>query len=84
MDMSTHSAAGSIDGVVDVPAPRGARVAQEDTVGNVPEERIVVEPLMESIGDVPMQFVRVGLPAAIFLWVVLALVGYIAFRFLAG
>jgi len=82
MDMSTHSAAESLDGVVDVPVPRGARVAQE--VAHVPEERAAVEPFMESIGDVPMQFVRVGLPAAIFLWVMLALVGYIAFRSLVG
>ena len=84
MDMSTHSAAGSIDGVVDVPAPRAATVAPKDRVGDMPKDRLLVEPLSPSVGDLPMQFVRVALPAAIFLWVVLALVGYIAFRFLAG
>ena len=37
-----------------------------------------------STNELPMQFVRFGLPAAIFLWFLVGLVAYGAYRFVAG
>ena len=78
MDMSTHSTAENLS------------VAPETTI--VPERRKkdglgesnVAEPLIESTNEVPMQFLRLGLPAAIFLWVAVAFVVYGAYRLLAS
>jgi di/tricarboxylate transporter len=79
MDMSTHSAAESLDGVAEVLVSRAATVAQEDRVGTTTAEQDVTT-VLRSEDDVPMKFVRVGLPATIFLWAVLALVGYMLYR----
>jgi hypothetical protein len=84
MDMSTHSTAENLEGVVDV------RVAPETTIvpgGRKKDELAesnVAEPLIESTHEVPMQFLRLGLPAAIFLWVAVALVVYGAYQLLAS
>ena len=84
MDMSTHSTAENLEGVVDLPAaPETTFVAgrrKKDELG----ESNVAEPLIESTNEVPMEFLRLGLPAAIFLWVAVALVAYGAYRLLAS
>jgi hypothetical protein len=84
MDMSTPSTAQSLDGAVDASVVRETNVVvgdghERDHLG----ERDIGASL-ESTNEVPMQFVRLGLPATIFLWAVLALVVYIAYRLLAG
>lgn len=43
-----------------------------------------VTDLLESTNEVPMQFVRLGLPVALFLWFLVALIAYGGYRFLAG
>lgn len=82
MDMSTPSTAHSLDGV-------DVSVVGEPTVVRDARERdgLGKENVADSLGsanEVPMQFVRLGLPAAIFLWFVVGLVAYGAYRFLAG
>ena len=83
MDMSTPSTAHSLDGALD------AFVVTETSVVRDGRERDDLgEPdiaaSLESTNEVPMQFVRLGLPAAIFLWFVIGLVAYGAYRFFAG
>jgi hypothetical protein len=78
MDVSTHSTAENHEGVVDAP------VAPETRIVPGWHKEDVVEPLIEPTNEVPMQFVRLGLPAAIFLWFVVGLVAYGAYRFFAG
>jgi hypothetical protein len=83
MDMSTPSTAQSLDGALDA-SVRATSVAvrdgrERDALG----ERDVAASL-ESTNDIPMQFVRLGLPAAIFLWFVFGLLAYGAYRFFAG
>jgi hypothetical protein len=84
MDVSTHSTAENLEGVVDV------RVAPETTIvpGGRKKDELgesnVAEPLIESTNEVPMEFLRLGLPATIFLWVAVALVVYGAYRLLAS
>lgn len=82
MDMSTPSTAHSLDGVdvsvVDeTTVVRDARERDELGEENVSDSR-------GSTNEVPMEFVRFGLPASIFLWFVVGLIAYGAYRFLAG
>jgi hypothetical protein len=83
MDMSTPSTAQSLDGAVDASVFRKTSVVRDarerDDLG---EPDIAAS--LESTNEVPMQFVRLGLPAAIFLWLVIGLVAYGAYRFFAG
>jgi hypothetical protein len=84
MDMSTPSTAQSLDGALDASVVRETSVAvrdgrERDDLG----ERDIAASL-ESTNDIPMQFVRLGLPAAIFLWFVFGLLAYGAYRFFAG
>ena len=76
MDMSTPDIAQRLDGAIDV-----------SVVGETSVVRDLREPdtaAHESMNDIPMQFVRLGLPATIFLWFVFVLVAYGAYRFFAG
>jgi hypothetical protein len=83
MDMSTPSTAQSLDGARDASVVRETSVLRGGRETDDLDERdIAASP--ESTNDVPMQFVRLGLPAAIFLWFVIGLVAYGAYRFLAG
>jgi len=82
MDMSTHSAAESLDGVAEVLVSRATSVAQEDRVGITTAEQDTTT-VLGAEDDIPMKFVRVGLPATIFLWAVLVLVGYMLYRLIA-
>jgi hypothetical protein len=84
MDMSTHSSAQSLDGVVEVSVALEAPVVRDGGKRHDLGESDVAEPLDESTNEVPMQFVRLGLPAAISLWFVVGLVVYGAYRFIAG
>jgi hypothetical protein len=84
MDMSTHTSAQSLDGVVEVPVALEAPVVLDGCKRHDLGEPDVAEPLVGSTNEVPMQFVRLGLPAAISLWFVVALVVYGAYRFIAG
>jgi hypothetical protein len=84
MDMSTHSSAQSLDGVVEVSAALETSVVRDGRKRHDLGESDVAEPLVESTNEVPMQFVRLGLPAAISLWFVVALAVYGAYRFIAG
>jgi len=83
MDMSTPSTAQSLDGAVHASVVRKTSVVRDarerDDLG---EPDIAAS--LESTNEVPMQFVRLGLPAAIFLWLVIGLVAYGAYRFFAG
>jgi hypothetical protein len=80
--MSTHDMAQRLDGAIDV------SVVGETSVVRDRRERADLRELdtaaHESTNDVPMQFVRLGLPAAIFLWFVFVLLAYGAYRFFAG
>lgn len=80
--MSTPSTAHALR-EVDVSVGGEPAVAPEprnsDEVGNEN-----VTDLSGSTNDVPMQFVRFGLPVAMFLWFVVGLVAYGAYRFVAG
>jgi len=82
MDMSTPSMAQNLDDAVDIPVVGETRVVrdgrEQDDFG---EPSIAGSP--ESTNEFPMQFVRLGVPAAIFLWLVLGLVAYGAYRFFA-
>ena len=82
MDMSTPSTAHTLDGV-------GVSTGGEPTVVSDGRDRgeLGEEDATDSLGsmnEVPMQFVRLGLPVAIFLWFLIALVAYGAYRFVAG
>ena len=84
MDMSTHSSAQSLDGLVEVSVALEAPVVRDGCKRHDLGESDVAEPLVESTNEVPMQFVRLGLPAAISLWFVVGLAVYGAYRFIAG
>lgn len=82
MDVSTPSTAHTLDGV-------GVSTGGEPTV--IPDGRetgkLGEEDVTDSLGsmnEVPMQFVRLGLPVAVFLWFLIALFAYGAYRFVAG
>jgi hypothetical protein len=82
MDMSTPSTAHSLDGL-------DVSVVGETTVVRDARDRdeLGEENVSDSLGstnEVPMQFVRLGLPAAIFLWFIVGLVAYGGYRLLAG
>ena len=83
MDMSTPSTAQSLDGAVDASV-----VGKTSVVRDARDRDDLGEPdiaaSLESTNEVPMQFVRLGLPAAIVLWFVVGLVAYGAYRFFAG
>ena len=83
MDMSTPSTAHSLDGALDASVVRETSVIRDgrerDDVG---EPDIAAS--LAFTNEIPMQFVRLGLPAAIFLWFVIGLVAYGAYRFFAG
>ena len=76
MDMSTPDMAQRLDGAIDVSV-----VGETGVVRDRPEPDTAAH---ESMNDIPMQFVRLGLPATIFLWFVFVLVAYGAYRFFAG
>jgi hypothetical protein len=82
MDMSTPSTAQSLDGALDAPVRETSVVRNGRERDDLGERDIAAS--LESTNEVPMQFVRLGLPAAIFLWFVIGLVAYGAYRFLAG
>ena len=84
MDMSTHGSAQSLDGVVEVPVALRAPGVRDGGRRHDLGESDVAETLVESTNEVPMQFVRLGLPAAISLWFVVGLAVYGAYRFIAG
>jgi hypothetical protein len=84
MDMSTRSSAQSLDGVVEAPVALEAAVVRDRSKRHDLGESDVAGPLVESTNEVPMQFVRLGLPAAISLWFVVGLVVYGAYRFISG
>ena len=81
--MSTPNTAQSLEGAFDVSV-----VGETSVVRDRREKDHLREPdtaaSHESTNDIPMQFVRLGLPAAIFLWFVFGLVAYGAYRFFAG
>lgn len=82
MDMSTPDIAQRLDGAIDVSV-----VGETSVVRDRRERDDLREPdtaAHESMNDIPMQFVRLGLPATIFLWFVFVLVAYGAYRFFAG
>jgi hypothetical protein len=80
MDMSTPSTAHALGGADVSGEPMVAPDARDrDEVG----DENVMDP-SGSANEMPMQFVRFGLPAAIFLWFLVGLVAYGAYRFLAG
>ena len=82
MDMSTPDMAQRLDGAIDVSV-----VGETGAVRDRRERDDLREPdtaAHESMNDIPMQFVRLGLPATIFLWFVFVLVAYGAYRFFAG
>ena len=83
MDMSTPSTAQSLDGAVDAPLVRKTSVVRDGRESDDLGEPDIAASL-ESTNEVPMQFVRLGLPAAILLWLVIGLVAYGAYRFFAG
>ena len=83
MDMSTPSTAHSLDGALDASVVRGTGVVRDGRERDDLGEPDIAASL-ESTNEVPMQFVRLGLPAAIFLWFVIGLVAYGAYRFFAG
>jgi hypothetical protein len=71
-----------LDGAIDVSV-----VGETSVVRDRREREDLREPDTAAHGstnDVPMQFVRLGLPAAIFLWFVFVLLAYGAYRFFAG
>jgi hypothetical protein len=74
--MNTPDMAQRLDGAIDV------SVVGE--TGVVRDRREPDTAAHESMNDIPMQFVRLGLPATIFLWFVFVLVAYGAYRFFAG
>jgi hypothetical protein len=80
MDMSTPSTAHALSGA-DVSGERMVfpDARDRDEVG----EENVTDP-SGSTNELPMQFLRFGLPAAIFLWFLVGLVAYGAYRFVAG
>ena len=82
MDMSTPSTAQSLDRALDASVRETSVVRDGRERDDLGERDIAASP--ESTNDVPMQFVRLGLPAAIFLWFVIGLVAYGAYRFFAG
>jgi hypothetical protein len=84
MDMSTRSSAQSLDGVLAVPVALGASGVRDGGKRHDLGESDEAEPLVESTNAVPMQFVRLGLPAAISLWFAVGLVVYGAYRLIAG
>lgn len=83
MDVSTPNTAPSLEGAFDVSV-----VGETNVVRDRRERDHLREPdtaaSHESTNDIPMQFVRLGLPVSIFLWFVVVLVAYGAYRFLAG
>ena len=80
MDMSTPSTAQALGGADVSREPMVAPDARDrDEVG----DENVTDP-SGSTNDIPMQFVRFGLPAAIFLWFLVGLIAYGAYRFVAG
>jgi hypothetical protein len=82
--MSTHSTAEKLEGVADLPLAPETTIVPERRKKDELGESNVAEPLIESTNEVPMQFLRLGLPAAIFLWVAVAFVVYGTYRFLAS
>jgi len=74
--MSTPDIAQRLDGAIDVSV-----VGETSVVRDLREPDTAAD---ESMNDIPMQFVRLGLPATIFLWFVFVLVAYGAYRFFAG
>jgi hypothetical protein len=83
MDMSTPSTAQSLDGALDASVGRKTNVVRDGRERDDLGEPDIAASL-ESTNEVPMQFVRLGLPAAIVLWLVIGLVAYGAYRFFAG
>jgi hypothetical protein len=83
MDMSTPSTAQNLDGAVDASLVRATTSIRDISKGDALGEPNVADPV-EATNEVPMQFVRLGLPAAILLWFVIGLVAFGAYRFLAG
>jgi len=83
LDVSTPNTAPSLEGAFDVSV-----VGETNVVRDRRERNHLREPDTAashgSTDDIPMQFVRLGLPATIFLWFVFFLVAYGAYRFLAG
>jgi len=83
LDVSTPNTAPSLEGAFDVSV-----VGETNVVRDRRERDHLREPdtavSHESTNDIPMQFVRLGLPVSIFLWFVAVLVAYGAYRFLAG
>jgi hypothetical protein len=82
MDMSTPSTAHTLDGV-GVPTAGEATVIPDGRErGELGEENVTDS--LGSMKEVPMQFVRLGLPVAILLWFLIGLFAYGAYRFVAG
>jgi hypothetical protein len=83
MDMSTPSTAHSLDGALDASVVRETSVIRDGRERDDFGEPDIAASLAFT-NEIPMQFVRLGLPAAIFLWFVIGLVAYGAYRFFAG
>ena len=83
MDVSTPNTAQSLEGAFDVSVVGDTSVVRDRRERDHLRETDTGAP-HESTNDIPMQFVRLGLPAAIFLWFVFVLVAYGAYRFFAG
>ena len=83
MDMSTPSTAHSLDGALDASVVRETSAIRDGRERDDLGEPDIAASLA-STNEIPMQFVRLGLPAAIFLWFVIGLVAYGAYRFFAG
>jgi len=83
MDMSTPSTAHSLDGALDASVVRETSVIRDGREREDLGEPDIAASLAFT-NEIPMQFVRLGLPAAIFLWFVIGLVAYGAYRFFAG
>ena len=82
MDMSTPDMAQRLDGAIDVSVVGETSVVRDQRERDDVRESDTAT--HESTNDVRMQFVRLGLPAAIFLWFVFVLLAYGAYRFFAA
>jgi len=80
--MSTPNMAQRLDGAIDVSVVGETSVVRDRRERDDLRERETAA--HESMNDIPMQFVRLGLPATIFLWFVFVLLAYGAYRFFAG
>jgi hypothetical protein len=80
--MSTPDMAQRLDGAIDVSVVGETGVVRDRRGRDDLREPDTTE--HESTNDIPMQFVRLGLPATMFLWFVFVLLAYGAYRFFAG